>query len=501
MHILITDGWHFHRRGFASLMRYLKSGKSKITHHKAPKKWLSSHGRYQWREDYLHSYLQILETCSDADLINYSYKGICVYESCRSELMSLLLAEDKWQHQPLPETPDAFFEKIIAENRNDLLMNLAAAMEWIDYWDRKLATHDFSHIIMFSGSYTYTRTLMMLAEARKIRNFVAEHFFTGNEFYLEERYSPIANNSLLKAGVDTHQEKLKAQEIERALLLAYAWACLKSKNNRNVKAPTERAMIPKFDSPAPEVLLVTQVMNDFSLIETGCTGIASWPVYQSVINQILAETEYNLTIKTHPWERKRTNIRGAKTKARLQKYVSEMSASEKARIRILENEPLEELLKKSDWVITLSSQAGLDAVVRGIKPIVLGDPFYGNRGFTFDLNKDDCITEILLDKTQSPILRLDDFSRFEDFLIQAFCSHLYSVKNSTSEEFETLFSASDQKNRIFKRCRDLSGVSSSSSKLEKFSTFSKEYFRTYGWKVGAVLLWDLKQRVKSRLSK
>ncbi|MCG8493437.1 MAG: hypothetical protein MI743_17580 [Sneathiellales bacterium] len=491
MHILITDGWHFHRRGFASLMRYLKSGKSKVTYHKASKKWLSAHGRYQDREDDLLPYLEILEGCSATELMRFSYKEVSVYESCRSELMSLLLADDKWQRQPLPETDETLFMKILSENRKALLLNMAAAMEWVDYWEHKLATLDISHIVMFSGSYIYTRTLMMLAERRNIRNFVAEHFFTGNEFYLEERYAPIANNSLLK--INSYEER-EDRVADHARLLSYAWSCLKSKNNRNVKAIAERGMPTTFDNPAPEILLVTQVMNDFSLIETRRTGIASWPVYRSVIDHVMAQTPFNLTIKTHPWERKRTNIMAAKTRAELESYVNSLPPATRARIRLFEKESLDALLKKADWVITLSSQAGLDAVMKGIKPIVLGDPFYGHKGFTFDLRSEESLVGILLDKTQSPILTLEEFSKFEDFVIQAFCSHLYSVKTSSNEEFETLFSKSGKKGKIFKRCLDHAETSSSG----KFSAFLKEYLRTYGWKVGSVFLWDLKQRVKSR---
>ncbi len=497
MHVLVADDWHFHERGFSSLLRYLKHGDKLLTHHKASKKWLSAHGNYLWRQQQLKPYLEKLKQLQDVELQVFHYHGVEVYDCCWSELMSLLLTYESWQSRSLPPSRSELFQQIIDLERETLLFNMAAAMEWIDYWRTLLKRKpDLTHVIVFSGSYIYTKTLLRLAKISRIRSFVVEHFMTGNEFYLEERDTPIANNSQLRINEKIQRLPDWTSELERAEYLSLAWKVLKSKNNKNVKVGTS-SFVDLERTDRKEILLVTQVMNDFSLIETGETGIASWPVYKDIINRILKQTDYMLRIKTHPWERRRTNVKSPKTKCELERYISSFPDELQKRVLIYEDEPLECLMSNADWVILLSSQAGIDAAALGLKPIVLGSPFYGRRGFTYDLTDPAELLPLLKKGSASGQLSLEEFRSFEDFLIEAFCFQLFPIRNTGSDCFDEVFYRSKNSKELYLPMLRTAHLERSSP-LRRRAGKLASHLKVYRGKTLREIKWELVYRMRRK---
>ena len=86
--------------------------------------------------------------------------------------------------------------------------------------------------------------------------------------------------------------------------------------------------------------------------------------------------------------------------------------------------PIEELLRYADWAVSLSSPEMLLACAAGLKPVQIGRAFFGGKGFTHDFSGEDGFLSALCDGRIEPQLSLDEYRRFEDFLIRALVLHL-----------------------------------------------------------------------------
>jgi len=421
MKILFPDNWHFHRRNFKPLFSTLESKDVQHIFEVSRKSWWKAHGNYQSFQKELMAAKVFIEQQDQWQLA--SHIGVNIWDIAKAEFLCNALSQEGWYQSKVANNSDAVFQKAFLDPQDKarLLLCLAAAYDWLSFWDQYLSNHaDITHVLVFSGSYVYTRSLMELAKQRNLRIFVLEHFFTGNDFYLEERSSPITNNSNIAA------EKICDPELysidQSFIRSAYAYSRLRNKKNRNVPNH-DSVFCPNWLTKSTTVFIIGQVVNDFSLIETSAKILSSISIYQQLIQETLEKTNANIIFKAHPWERKRAPIFGSITKNVIEQFVSSLSKAHQERIRIVEFEPIHELFKNSDVIVGICSQGLLEACQYGFKPVVIGSAFFSNQGFTREyVDVESFVRDLSVGNGWR--LSLFEFQNYETFLKKLFLNHL-----------------------------------------------------------------------------
>lgn len=78
--------------------------------------------------------------------------------------------------------------------------------------------------------------------------------------------------------------------------------------NKNVVQPS-RSGKRVFNNGKRNVIIVGQVLNDYSIIESHLPYHSSIEIYKDVISDILNNTDFNLIFKAHPWEEKKQIVK------------------------------------------------------------------------------------------------------------------------------------------------------------------------------------------------
>ena len=388
--LLFPDTLHFHDRNFKSLMDLIKEKKINAIFVKEYNELKALYGNYKEVKTLFLEEYDELSKLSLNDLFKKKMFGVQLFSLCKAELLSYLMAQPNWFSQDISSNAYAILVKAFEENTEELLLNMAVTMFWLKYWKNKLKGYkQIDSCIVFSGSLIYTKTLSFLLQNTSIRVFVVEHFFTGNDFYLEEKYTHIANNSDVK--FDNYYKQLKDMYLEEDLFnqekeKIKAINKIRMANNKNVQQPSKADInFPFTENGEKTVLILGQVINDFSIIETNLSNLNSLQIYKEIITKVIKETNYNIIFKAHPWERNKINLKSSLTKDELTKYISRnFSTEEQLRIQILEDFNIYSLFANCEYIIGLCSQSLIEAAYHGKKPHQIGKAFFEKKGFTYD---------------------------------------------------------------------------------------------------------------------
>lgn len=426
MRILIPDNRHFHRRNFPMLLALIKADGIRTWREKSHRGWWSRHGDYQGLRAPLAPHIARIEQAPPGEWLELETGGINLFSCARAEIFCKLL--------PLPHcidldgsaSDDAFLHRVVfhPESRDTVVLCLAAADYWLRFWARTLeAKGPFSHVLAFSGSQIYNRALLALAARQSIESFVLESFFTGNECYFERRSTPIANQSMLRD--PDYVQGLVAREVESTLdqFRGEAFRRFSMMANKNAR-PVRGLLKAPFRNRRPTVLIVGQVLNDYSLIETPTSHFSAVAFYTRLIVRLLDETDANVIFKAHPWERKRPNLEDSVTLNALRRMADGLPEDQRARLVFYEFEAIGELFAFADWVTGLCSQGMLEACHAGLKPVQMGKAFFGGHGFTFDVDQPEELIELIGSDDQEGRLSLAEYRRFENFMAVALVVHL-----------------------------------------------------------------------------
>lgn len=427
-HVLFPDTWHFHRRNFASLFDHLDAAKIPLTVERSRCAWWKRHGDYRALRATLAPHLETLAALAPDQLLDLSHQGVPVLACARAELLCLLLPRPRWRDGWGANDAETVLRHAWTdrEDRQDLLLCMAATMDWIDFWTRTLAAgRPVSHVLVFSGSYIYTHTLLRVAQRAGLRTFALESFFTGLEYYLEERAEPLPNRSRLGDPRHVAALALPDDADARDRLRAEAHRRLARMRNKNVRPrPLDLVPPPFAERGSGTVLILGQVLNDFSLIETPLTEGSALAQYRALLHGILSRTDRNVIFKGHPWERRREHLRRPLTLDLLAETVRALPAEWQSRVRLMETEPVRGVFAHADVVVGLCSQGLLEACQDGFRPAQIGRAFFGGQGFTADFDGVDRFLDALADGALAPRLDIAGYRAFEDFLVRALVLHL-----------------------------------------------------------------------------
>lgn len=268
---------------------------------------------------------------------------------------------------------------------------------------------------------------------------VMESLFTGNDYYCEEKYGPIANNCEIrhKAVYESLAVDLSANDMDKERMKAINKVILAK--NKNVEQPETGENI-EFTYPGKIVTILGQVVNDFSLLEYKNNGLSSINFYRDFI-KLLISNGFNVVFKAHPWEENKTNINSPFTRNILGDYFDGLSEEGKYRLKIVDHYPIEKLFSISDFVAGLNSQSLIEAAFNGLKPMQFGSAFFGEKGFTNDysLNAiEDCVLDMVSGKAKGA-LTLKEFNELEEFLRRLLQGQLISVHDSGVAKLESVF--------------------------------------------------------------
>ena len=442
---LLADELHIHQRNFPSLFQHIDSIKANyeflLKKNDPLYQIISNYGKYEQiltekNIDVFGAFLlyyKIFSHLEQEDLFAYSLHQINIFEVAKLEALSLLVTQDNWCDVDIKPDNRFIFNKAFAEDRETLILNMAAAAFWITTWMLKFEQIHSGHFcIVFSGSCTYARTLMEVVRRTRNKCHVLESTFTGNDYFCEELYQPIANNSNIR--FPSFRQKV-LQEFLKDPALIPEREIIKAKSkiveikNKNVTQPVASSL-PKFKNQSKIILLAAQVVNDFSILVGHSSSLSSIYIYKNLIREILEKTDCNLIIKTHPWERKKVNLQSSFSFDKLTSFLQSFSPEMAERVLLVEHENLYNLFSLSDYFVTLCSQSGLEAALEGFKPIIIGEAFYSNAGFTTDYaTVTDFVTDLVEDNCQ-PTMNLHEYRNFENFALALFQAHTVSIHKS-----------------------------------------------------------------------
>lgn len=428
--LLFPDSVHFHNRNFKSLFDFIGKNNIKHTFISNRDHWVGAFGNYDCFADELLAYSDRLMDKNKGDILEFNVDGINLFDICRDEALTYYLPKPEFRNK-IASYParNKLFEIMYETDINALILNMSAAWSWYDFWRENLGgMKNHTYVLIFSGAQIYNRMLLEILKTHPSTPLVMEHFFTGNEYYLEEKYAPIPNNSDMKYAnyfnsikVDEDKndfDRMKIKAINKVIL----------SNNKNVKKSIFTETIPAKDRNI--VTIIGQVVNDFSIICTAKKYLSTIGFYIEIIDSLLKETDCFVVFKAHPWERNKSNVRTSLTYDELNDYVLSLPIELQERVYLTEEFDLYDLMHQSKHIVTLCSQSAIEAAFIGLKPIQFGGAFYGNKSFTYDYNSIDAFIKQYNNGTLNPYLTLDEYDSFEMFLVKVFEKELISVFQS-----------------------------------------------------------------------
>lgn len=429
----IPDNIHINEKNFTSLINYCKANDIKLDYNNQNNDLFSAYGVYDKNDQRINKYFNEFLNTSKKNIFLYKTENINLFQVCKAELLSYVITkydQDKyiWNEEELQD--------IVFNNyKNELCCCLAASKFWIEFWLLKLEQNKYDFAFIFSGSLIYSKTLLEILKTKlNIRVFVCETYLTGHEFYFEEKYNYIANNSLIKSSSFYNSIPYSTDATQKLLALNKYLM----KNNLNVKQPITSDKSNILEDNV--VLIIGQVVNDFSILEHNNVGFYTIGVYKELISQIITKTNYNVIFKAHPWERKKNNLKNNFTYSKLSNEFKKTK-----RIQFVEDFNINVLFDISKHVIVLNSQGGIEAVENGIKPITLAQPFYCNKGFTidFDISKINQTIDYL-NTHHNSYLSYDEFKQFEIFLSKIHLNHLVTKFPSGEKQLREILKKTNE---------------------------------------------------------
>lgn len=416
MRVLFSDNLHLNNKNFASLLSYLNQIDAEIYRPDFSNEKICQFGDYSSWDEIITLSAEI-STLPAEQLMALKCKGVSLFNVCQAELMSKCATKEHWLASAnYGENPRTLLEKLYSYDKDDLLLNLASAKYWIEFWFDLLSSKNIDFVFVFSGSLTYAASLIEVMKGFRGRVFLFESFFTGRHYYCEEKYSHLPNNSDAKFK-NLLTSRIPKNVVSDQLRLEKGIKEALSVKNKNVtQPPSSRSEI--FNNDNKTILIGGQVLNDFSLLKTSPTGIHSISTYKSMIDCILDKTDLNIIFKAHPWENKKNNLFHAKTK----QYISD-AYSHTSRVAIVEDYAISDLFSEVDYVAVINSQLGIEAALQGFKPFQIGDAFYGKYGFTYDVDTTCSIVDYI-NNNSSGRLSVDEYILLREYLMHLLVDYL-----------------------------------------------------------------------------
>ncbi len=408
---LIADDFHIKSKSYYELIKRTDKSNVSFIKHNIPKNIVLMNTKNQK----LHAILHNLITNIPKDInYNFSHRKMKLIPLILPNLLSSLSAcrelQDFKQKKYSNEKLFLYIKKIGFED--DIKIFVAAAIWSIEYYLRIIKQNRINFALVFSGSCLHTSVLLNLCCLNKIPTYLLEHFFTGNDFFVKKVDVPLSTGFQIDLSSFSKEQQWQVRNITEK--------CLRDQSNRNVLQPLNSK---KLDMPnIKTVLILGQVVNDYSLVNSKEGFIPSARIYAELISD-LSKLSSNIIFKSHPFERKKSSIGYNFTETYIKSHLIKKLGYIPKNIFFIEDYNLQQVLSQSHFVIGLTSQSLIESALFGLKPIILGQPYFHKLGFSEDQfqlqNMNLFNNHVLMDFIESRdglFLSLSEYDKLQHFL-------------------------------------------------------------------------------------
>lgn len=198
------------------------------------------------------------------------------------------------------------------------------------------------------------------------------------------------------------------------------WGSLKKRKSDEHKSPSK-----DYRKEQPYVLFIGQVYTDSSVVH----GIGNWKTPVNLLKHLLdAVSEMPVVAKLHPKELTgkspiTRNEYRSMTWRKIREDTRCQNAIELGKLIVDHRNEYDtySLIEQADVVVTLNSQAGLEAAMIG-KPVILcGDAFYGGLGFTYEVRHPENLATTLRVALRDGATAPDTASSFVQIFYENYC--------------------------------------------------------------------------------
>ncbi len=266
-----------------------------------------------------------------------------------------------------------------------LYFNTLALFHYLRYYS--IIDKKYSAMLLWNGGKCRQRIAIEIAKLKGIKPLFFENGLLPNRLVLDAK-GINADNSVPR-------ERSFFENYENSLTLPKSLIPRRAKNKKKFKTSLE---------PLPKqfIFVPFQVDSDTQII-TNSKWIKNMRMLFSLIEKLSLTCDYNFVLKEHP--------SSSRNYPDLHKRAKELE-----RIFFANGYATQELIEKSDAVITINSTVGVESLLFKKRVIVLGDAFYRIDGISKGV---DNIEELIA------ILQNLDNWVFEERLVENFLKYLY----------------------------------------------------------------------------
>ena len=438
--ILLCDNYHINKKNFNSLFVALKgdSFSFRVALDSGSKDEALALDPSLFEKNQLHQkYISHVKGLTKQQLLMLSHRNVNVFDIARDEALSRVLATDHWHAEEIPKDRADVFHHFWKVDRQVLHLYCALSMYWLDFWADFPGILTYKHCFVFSGSSIYSKSLLNYLKYSGVKCYVLESFMTGEDYFLEERHSPISNASQIQFTTVYSATKRKPEDYFSDANLRdqiRVFNKLNDMRNKNVKQPAVQA-IPAHLKDKKITLILTQVVNDYSIISGDGIILQTVYLYKMLIEKILKDTDSHIIVKCHPWEKKKL-AGGGFTALALSKWAESLSKDKRSRITIFDEFNIRQLIEISKHVVTICSQSAIEAALLGKKPITIGGAFYDVGGITNKcLDVNEAVHQL---RCHDGLLNISEFEEFRLFLVTLIQLHLLNTSNGDARKIAAM---------------------------------------------------------------
>lgn len=408
--ILVADTRYFGRRRFPPLYDFADKNRVRIWVEKSRAAWWERTDGYRRFGDRLASYCRRLENLSLAELKAHQHCGVGVFACAQDEMLRLL-----WRRRACRPAPERSVETIAQgfatpDDRQELLLCMAAAQNWIDFWHQLLDRNGpFLCAIADRGRAIHSRTLLEVASRRGVRTFVTELFSTGRHFFFEEwTPPPRAGRRCFSDGGWHRRLVLTADLAEGERVRAEAHRRLTPIRAAVAARPAREDLTTAFVARASGIALVLGGSDESpSLLDPPLAEAASPAVCRRVVAGLLDRTDFTVVFRPD-----------ALFAQFLEVWRDQLPANQQARLRVAGSAPLDFLLSQASLVVSFSAPLSVEACRAGLKPVQFEPTALAGAGFSHDFADPDEFLDKLAAGPIEGVLSLDEYRAFEEFLVR-----------------------------------------------------------------------------------
>ncbi len=310
----------------------------------------------------------------DENFRNVEYKGVNLY--CVSEY-DICVALEVFPSKVFYENPE--HRAVIAEW-------FSRSAECIDFFLEIIEQKKPGKFLISQG-HNYDAAIIRALSCLHCFNVVAiENTFNKNKLVWDDVSGITVNKNLAKNYFWKYSDTV-AESVAASYIREYLTGIKQVKSTQH---QTPLATIPTSDKKT--ILFVGQVYSDASVL----FGINDFACPEDIIESLVdycLGNNYHLIIKLHPKEAAGIDILGQPYNNLTYRKLTQRGD---LLVKIMDNDFILDkgtydtyaLIDVADVCVTINSQAGLEALIKGKNLIVCGQSFYSGLGFTFDaLNK------------------------------------------------------------------------------------------------------------------